>query len=111
MDFNEIWKLLNPQGEYKRRLGACQRLWRGYSEALQQGIYSALSEAKRCGCIKANPYFAIEDAAIDLQAQKPRNQTMSFDDYYKRYGTTEEADGWKRVYKPEERTTVYVKGD
>ena len=107
--FEDIWRLLNPQGEYKRREGACRRLWQGYDEALQQAIYETLSEATRQGPIKPNPYYAIEDTALAIQNNGSRRQEISFNDYYKKYGTTEEINGWKRVFKPEERTTVYVK--
>ena len=110
MDFNQIWDLLSPQGEFKRRENACRRLWLGYGEALQLAIFETLSKAKAHGeTIKPNPYFAIEDTALALQNQAPKHQTMSFDDYYKKYGTTEDSDGWKRVFLPEKQTTIYVK--
>ena len=110
MDFHQIWDLLSPQGEFKRRENACRRLWQGYGEALQLAIFEALSKAKAHGeSIKPNPYFAIEDAALALQNQAPRQQTMSFDDYYKKFGTTEDTDGWKRKFLPEKQTTIYVK--
>ena len=109
--FEDIWRLLNPQGEYKRREGACRRLWQGYDEALQQAIYEKLSEAKRQGLIKPNPYYAIEDTALVIQNNGPRRQEMSFNDYYKRYGTTEDTDGWKRKFLQDEGRTVYVKNN
>ena len=42
MDFNKIWQLLNPQGEYKRRQRACEQLWQGYGPARQEEIYSII---------------------------------------------------------------------
>ena len=62
-----------------------------------------------------NPCFAFDDAAQKDEMQQSKNavlkrrQVMSFNDYYNKFGTTEETDGWKRVFKPEERTTIYVK--
>ena len=106
----DIWLLLNPQGEFKRRRGACERLWQGYSPELQQRIYDDISEAMAKGTfVNQNPYFAIEDTAIRLQGQLPRRQILSFDEYYTRFGTTEEQDGWRREYRPDEQRTVYIK--
>ena len=109
MEFNLIWELLAPQGEYKRRLNACQRLWQGYSPQLQKCIYDAISKAKAEGAaINDNPYFAIEDMALALKAQTPKRQVMSFADYYKEYGTTSETDGW-HMENPTGNKVIYVK--
>ena len=111
MEFIEIWSLLAPEGEFKRREAACRRLWAGYDANLRQRIYNALSEAKAKGdIIKENPYFAIEDAALAIiKLSRFRPQILSFDEYYSRYGTTEEKDGWTKKFLPEERKTIYIK--
>ena len=36
-------------------------------------------------------------------------QTLSFADYYAKFGTTEEQDGWQRTFLPEQQKTIYVK--
>ena len=103
-----IWALLNPQGEYKRRRQACERLWEGYDEKTRQWIYEALRKAKQEGrWINPNPYFAIEDTALAEQ-RKRHTQQLSFNEYYKRYGTTEERDGWKMA-NPTGQQVIYVK--
>ena len=105
-----IWALLKPQGEYKRRYRACERLWAGYSPEMQQRIYNAISEARQRGdWISPNPYFAIEDTALNLQ-QKPRMQQLSYAEYYRRYGTTAETDGWK-MENPTGQKVIYVKNN
>ena len=105
--FDDIWALLAPQGEYKRRRGACERLWQGYGLARQEQIYSVIAgKLQRGEFVNPNPYFAIEDNAMAT----PRQQTLSYAEYYQRYGTTEETDGWKRQYLPEQQKTIYVKG-
>ena len=56
---DDIWRLLNPQGEYKRRRGACERLWQGYSEARQEEIYAITIEdieAEETGRAAAEEY-------------------------------------------------------
>lgn len=103
-----IWALLSPQGEYKRRRGACERLWEGYDEPIRKRVYEALRAARQEGrWINPNPYFAIEDTAIAEQ-RKHSPQTLSYSDYYKRYGTTEEQGGWK-MENPTGQRVVYVR--
>ena len=108
--FFSMWTLLNPQGEYKRRCRVCARLWESYAPDMQQRIYDALSALKQKGeWINPNPYFAIEDTAIRLQ-KPPRIQQLSYAEYYRRYGTTEERDGWKMA-NPTGQQVVYVKNE
>ena len=103
-----IWALLKPQGEYKRRRRACERLWDSYASEMQQRIYKRLAEALQRGeQVNPNPYFAIEDTALSLQ-QKPRMQQLSYAEYYARYHTTEERDGWKMA-NPTGQKVIYVK--
>lgn len=109
MEFTEIWTFLAPQGEYKRRENACRRLWQGYSAEMQQRIYAMISKAKAEGAdVNNNPYFAIEDAALELKAQAPKRQVMSFADYYAKYGTTQETDGW-HMENPTGNRVIFVK--
>ena len=103
---DEIWALLAPEGEFKRRRGACERLWQGYEAGRQEEIYERIAgKLQRGEFVNANPYFAIEDnAAVHV----PRRLTMSYNDYYKRYGTTEPQDGW-HMENPTGNKVIYVK--
>lgn len=104
---DEIWALLAPEGEYKRRRGACERLWQGYEPGRQEAIYQKIAgKLARGEFVNENPYFAIEDNA---KATRPRRLEMSYKDYYKKYGTDLEQDGWKRIHQPEKQTTIFVK--
>jgi len=106
--FQGIWTLLKPEGEYKRRYRACDRLWTSYAPEMRQRIYDALLAAQQRGDpISPNPYFAIEDTALRLQRQ-PRLRQLSFNEYYAKYGTTEERDGWK-MENPTGNKVIYVK--
>ncbi len=106
--FFSIWALLNPQGEYKRRRRGCERLWAGYDEATRQHVYDTISAAQQKGLrINPNPYFAMEDIVLQMQ-HKPRSQTLSFDEYYARYHTTEPRDGWQMA-NPTGNKVIYVK--
>ena len=101
---DDIWQLLNPQGEFKRRRGVCERLWQGYGQARQEEIYAIIAgKLQRGEFVNENPYFAIED-----NARQCRRQCLSFNDYYARYGTTEERDGW-HMANPTGNRVIYVK--
>ena len=52
-----------------------------------------------------NPVKAIRENV----PKERRQQQLSFDDYYRTYGTTEEVDGWRRVFLPQLEKTIYVK--
>ena len=104
---DDIWALLAPEGEYKRRRGACERLWNGYDAARQEAIYAKIKgKLERGEYVSENPYFAIEDNA---KVPKPRQLVIPAEEYYRRYGTQAEQGGWKRVHIKEEQRTVYVK--
>ena len=108
ISFQGIWTLLKPEGEYKRRYRACDRLWTSYAPEMRQRIYDALLAAQQRGDpISPNPYFAIEDTALRLQ-RTPRMQTLSYADYYARYHTTEPRDGWQMA-NPTGKQVIYVK--
>ena len=103
--FDDIWALLAPEGEYKRRRGACERLWQGYEPGRQEAIYARIEGKLAKGeYVSENPYFAIEDNAKAVK----RQLTMSYADYYAKYGTTEEREGWKMV-NPTGNKVIYVK--
>ena len=104
-----IWALLEPQGEYKRRRRACERLWNSYAPEMQQRIYNRIAEALQRGeRVNPNPYFAIEDTALYLQ-RRPCMQQLSYNEYYMRFGTTEEQGGWEKVFLEKEQRTIYIK--
>ena len=103
---DDIWALLAPEGEYKRRRGACERLWQGYEPGRQEAIYARIEgKLARGEFVNENPYFAIEDNAKEI---KKRKLVMSYADYYAKYGTTEERDGWHQA-NPTGNKVIYVK--
>ena len=103
--FNEIWALLAPKIEYEQLKGKCRDLWNSFSPDKQDYVYSRIEEKKkRKEFVDYNPKFAIEKNSA---AAKP--QILSYDAYYAKYGTTEEQDGWQRVYEADKKRTIYVK--
>ena len=106
--FNEFWELLSPKAEYANRRKACFALWNELTENQQETLYNVISDKLSKGkFVDYNPLFAMKNNSHPLQGAG--GQTLSYRDYYNRYGTTEEQDGWKRQYMPEKQTTIYVK--
>lgn len=102
--FDEIWALLQPKRNYDPLRGKCRLLWNSFSPELQQLIYDRIEEKKnRKEFVDYNPLFAIEK-----NSAPPKPQILSFDDYYKLFGTTKERDGWKMV-NPTGQKVIYVK--
>ena len=102
--FNDIWALLEPKIEYEQLKGKCRNLWESFSSDKQDYIYSRIEEKKkRKEFVDYNPKFAIEK-----NSAAPKPQEMSFYDYYAKYGTTEERDGWK-MENPTGNKVIYVK--
>lgn len=61
-NFDYVWDLLSPSGEYISRKDACRGLWNALSLTRQRQIYWHLREAKKRGeKIDENPYFAINN--------------------------------------------------
>ena len=73
-----------------------------------RGILSAhggLQAAMGGEFVSENPYYAIYDNAYP---PRKRQRVMSYADYYAKYGTTEERDGWKMA-NPTGQKVIYVK--
>jgi len=100
MDFTRFWTLFQPDKEYESRRVAAEREWDKCSPNKQQAIIAWLETHGRYK--GRNPYFFIQDF-------KPRQLTMSFADYYAKYDTTEERDGWTKQFLPDQQKTIYVK--
>ena len=100
-NFDEFWELFDPEPEFNNRRRACRELWEKKSEQLQQAILAFLRSGKQRS--SRNPYYFLADFRIRPQ------ETLSYADYYARFGTTEEQGGWQRKFLPEQQKTIYVK--
>ena len=91
-DFDLFWELFAPDEQYLNRRAATLRLWDGRTADIQKAM---IEDLRSNGAPKGrNPYFYV----LDFQVK--RKQTLSFQQYYAKYNTTQETDGWKMV-KPE----------
>lgn len=60
--FDDIWRLLNPQGEFVRRVNACAKIWNGLAWNRRKHIYETIADLKAQGkYVNPNPLFAIKD--------------------------------------------------
>jgi len=106
MDFDEFWTLVEHHGRvayyYKNE---CEDLWRTLTQETQKAVCDAIRTKLQTGrFVHFIPVYAIRDNL----PKPPRIQTLSFNDYYKTYGTTEERDGWKMT-NPTGEKVIYVK--
>ena len=99
-EFEDFWDLYNPDAEYNNRRSATCREWQKCDESKRKAIMEWLQTNRPPA--KKNPFFFIQDFRI----RQP--QIMSFDDYYAKYGTTEERDGW-HMENPTGNQVIYVK--
>ena len=83
MDFEHYWTLIGGDVNFADRKMAAQRAW-------------SLCAPGR------NPYFFI------LDFQTKRRETLTFAEYYAKFGTTEEQGGWK-MENPTGQQVIYVK--
>ena len=103
--FELFWDLFDPDPEFNNRRRACSALWEQKSEQQRQAILESLRSGQPRNT--RNPYYFLADFRVR------RAQKMSYADYYAKYGTTEEKDGWKMV-KPQKAgdpPVYYVKSE
>ena len=102
--FDDLWALLQPNRNYDPLKGKCRTLWDSFSPDKQQFIFERIEQKKnRKEFVDYNPLWAIEKNNV-----APRRQMLSMADYYVRYGTTEETDGW-HMENPTGQQVIYVK--
>ena len=104
--FEDLWALLQPKRDYDQLKGKCKMLWNSFSPDKQQFIFERIEKKKnRKEFVDYNPLWAIEKNNV-----APRRQILSMPDYYARYGTTAETDGWKMT-NPTGNQVIYVKNN
>ena len=101
-NFELFWELFDPDPEFNNRRRACRELWEQKGEQ-QQAIIEFLKSGKQRS--SRNPYYFLADFRV-----RPKQQlTLTYAEYYAKFGTTEDQNGWQRKFIAEEQRTVYVK--
>ncbi len=107
MNFEDFWLLVGSRGRVAHFYRSeCEYLWNTFSPEKQEAIYDAINEKLQAGkFVHFNPANAIRDNAPKAKTM----QILSFNDYYAKFGTTEEQGGWKMQFLKDQGKTIYVK--
>lgn len=107
MDFEKFWLLVGSRGRVAHFYQSeCEYLWSTFTPEQQQAIYDAVNEKLQTGrFVHYNPANAIRDN----MPKAPRTLVISAQEYYRRYGTQTNLDGWVRTFLPEQQKTIYIK--
>ncbi len=104
--FDFLWKLLNEHGVIERYKGDCFDLWNTLTLNQQRATYRSIRDKIRAGqFVNYHPVKAVRDNI----PKPPKYKVLSYADYYARYHTDLEQDGWRRVFQPEKQRTIFVK--
>jgi len=99
-DFETYWEKIGGDIHFANRKAATEREWARHPDKHRSIILWLVEHGTYP---QRNPFFFIQD--FKLRPVK----TMSFNDYYIKYGTTEDTDGWHKV-NPTGQKVIYVKG-
>ena len=104
--FVHICKLLTDHGIVPDEIHDAEEEWNKYSLDQQRAIYRAIRDKIRAGkFVNYHPVLAIRENA----PKAPRIIVISAADYYRKYGTQANQDGWVRKFLPDQHKTIYVK--
>ena len=102
--FIHIWALLSPKLEYTNLMNCCKTLWDSLPLETQRAIYRTIRKQKSEHVfVDYNPLLAIRHNMPQV-----RIEVLTFDEYYNRYGTTSETDGW-HMANPTGNQVIYIK--
>ena len=104
--FVHICKLLTDHGIVPDEIHDAEEEWNKYSLDQQRAIYRAIRDKIRAGkFVNYHPVLAIRENA----PKAPRILVISAAEYYRKYGTQANQDGWVRKFLPDQHKTIYVK--
>ena len=104
--FVHICKLLTDHGIVPDEIHDAEEEWNKYSLDQQRAIYRAIRDKIRAGkFVNYHPVLAIRENA----PKAPRIIVISAAEYYRKYGTQANQDGWVRKFLPDQHKTIYVK--
>ena len=107
MNFDDFWTLVEKNGSVAYfHKNECEDLWNRLTPEQQQSVYNDIQRKLDAGLfVHYNPTKAVRDNL----PKTPRIQIISADEYYRRYGTQANRDGWVRTFLPEQQKTIYIK--
>lgn len=103
--FNALWAMLYDHGASAKKEEGTRRYWATLTPQQQRQVFTTIStKLQEDKFVQYDPIRAIKE-----NLQKERQQVMSADEYYRRYGTQANQDGWVRTFLPEQQKTIYVR--
>ena len=103
MLFEDLIRMLNSRPIVPGKTTECLRLWETLTARQQEQIYNTIRDKLQAG------KFVHYDPVKAIQDNIPKVQIISADEYYRRYHTQTNHDGWVRTFLPEKQKTIYVK--
>ena len=92
--FSDLWQLLYDHGSSNYYKHDCSQIWESLSPEQQQKLYNQVANRLQKGLfVNYNPLYAIHDN-LPRRAQV-RKQTLSYDEYYRTFRTTNPVNGWQ----------------
>ena len=103
--FNALWALLYDHGASAKKEEGTRRYWATLTPQQQQAVFTSIStKLREDKFVQYDPIRAIKEN----MPKAPKPHILSYADYYAKYGTTEECEGWKRA-NPTGNKVIYVK--
>ena len=103
MFFEQLIGMLNTRPIVPGKTAECMRLWETFTARQQQQIYETIRSKLQAG------KFVHYDPVKAIQDNIPKVQVISADEYYRKYGTQANQDGWVRKFLKDRQRTIYVK--
>ena len=104
--FVHICKLLTEHGIVPSEIHDAEEEWNKYSLQQQRIIYRTIRDKIRAGkFVNYHPVLAIKENA----PKAPRIIVVTAAEYYRKYGTQANQDGWIRKFLPDQQKTIYYK--
>ena len=104
--FEETWQALYENGSSGRNKEPTRTFFASLSPSQQQTARDNIVRKVREGLfVQYDPIRAIRE---NIRRTKPRQQTLTMSQYYERYKTTAETDGWHQA-NPTGNQVIYIK--
>ena len=103
--FEKLWLMLYEHGASAKKKEGTRRYWSTLSSEQQQHVLITISRKLEEGrFVQFDPIRAIKE-----NTPKVRKLVMSAEEYYRRYGTQTNQEGWVRTFLKDRQETIYVK--
>ena len=102
--FEDMWRVLYEHGACSWKEEGTKLYWDGLRQEQQEQVFTIITKKLEEGkFVQYDPIRAIME-----NTKKVRRQVLTYQQYYERFGTTEERDGWK-MENPTGQKVIYVK--